>query len=398
MTRAPFQHLLHPLRTFLALEAAGGILLMVTTVVALVLANSAAGDDWIALLETRFRLGVAPLALQKPLLLWINDGLMALFFVVVGLELKREMVSGHLSSWQRASLPAVAAAGGMVAPALIYVLFNHGDAIALRGWAIPTATDIAFALGVLSLLGRRVPPALKAFVLSIAIFDDLGAIVIIALFYTAKLSMLSLGIAAVLLALLIAMNRLGVTRLLPYLLVGACLWLAVLKSGVHATLAGVMLAMCIPLRTRDATTVQPGSPLLRLEHALHPWVTFGVLPVFALANAAVPIAGVSLADLGSPVLLGISLGLFVGKPVGILLFCWVSARLGLTMLPERATWAQIGGVAMLCGIGFTMSLFIDSLAFAGIDVHFGDLARVGILLGTLVSGVVGYLALRLPSR
>jgi len=385
------------------MEAAGGLVLMAATVIAMLVANSELGDAWNAVLSTTLRAGVEPFALQKPLLLWINDGLMALFFVVVGLELKREMVAGELSSWQRASLPAVAALGGMAAPAVMYTLFNHGDSFAMRGWAIPTATDIAFALGVLSLLGKRIPPALKAFLLSIAIFDDLGAIVIIAAFYTDHLSLTALGIAAALLVSLILLNRTGVTLLTPYIVLGLALWIAVLKSGVHATLAGVMVAMCIPLRVEGAQPDAP-SPLLRLEGALHPWVAFGILPLFALANAGVAISSVgSLADLAHPVLLGIVFGLFVGKPVGILLFCWIAVKARFAALPERVDWRQLFGVALLCGIGFTMSLFIASLAFGGghggghSDAH-GGMERVGILLGTLVSGIAGYIALRLTPR
>ncbi len=398
MKRGAFHSLVLPLRDFLRLEAAGGLLLMAATLVALAIANSGAGAAWSALLDTPLRAGIAPLVLQKPLLLWINDGLMALFFLVVGLELKREMISGHLSSWQRASLPAIAALGGMVAPALIYTAFNHGDAGALRGWAIPTATDIAFALGVLSLLGPRVPPALKAFLLSIAIFDDLGAILIIAVFYGTDISTLALGIAALLLGILVTLNRVGVMRLAPYLLLGAALWLAVLKSGVHATLAGVVLAMCIPLRAgaREAGAADGAdAPLLRLERTLHPWVAFGVLPVFALANAAVPIGAVSLTDLTHPVLLGVTAGLLVGKPVGILLVCLLAVRARIAALPEGVNWMQLGGAAVMCGIGFTMSLFIASLAFDAAGVSHDGLERVGILLGTLLSGVAGYVALRL---
>ncbi|MFO7324843.1 MAG: Na+/H+ antiporter NhaA [Pseudomonadota bacterium] len=399
MPASTLNALRRPLEQFLKHEAAGGMILMMATVAAMLLANSPLGDDWTAVLDHRLRLGVAALSLQKPMLLWINDGLMALFFLVVGLELKREMVVGHLASLRTASLPAITALGGMIVPALVYTTFNHDSAVAMRGWAIPTATDIAFALGVLSLLGRRVSPGLKAFLLSIAIFDDLGAIVIIAIFYTDHLSLPVLGMAVVLLAALVALNRAGVRSLVPYLVIGAALWLAVLKSGVHATLAGVMVAMCIPLKGADGQSEGARSPLGRLEHALHPWVAYGVLPVFALANAGVPLDGVVWKDLLHDVPMGISLGLLVGKPVGILLFTWLAVRSRLCELPSGVGWGQVGGMSVLCGIGFTMSLFIAGLAFInGTPVHAG-LERVGILLGTLASGILGYLWLRvLPAR
>jgi NhaA family Na+:H+ antiporter len=322
-------------------------------------------------------------------LLWINDGLMAIFFLLVGMELKREMVEGHLSSWRRASFPAIAAFGGMAAPALIYSAFNWGDAIAMRGWAIPTATDIAFALGVLSLLGSRCPGALKAFVLSVAIFDDLGAILVIALFYTERLSLVSLAVASVLILALALLNRFGVRSAAAYFVVGVPLWVAVLESGVHATLAGVVVAMFIPLKG-----AQELSTLRRLEHALHPWVAFGVLPVFAFANAGVPLAGLSVADALHAVPLGIVLGLFLGKQVGILAACWLGIRLGIAAAPEGVGWRLLHGATVLCGIGFTMSLFIASLAFAQADVSYDGLERLGILVASLAAGVAGYLYLR----
>ncbi|MGE3191035.1 MAG: Na+/H+ antiporter NhaA, partial [Vicinamibacterales bacterium] len=349
------------------------------------------------LLDLPFEIRLGGAGIAKPLLLWINDGLMAVFFFLVGMELKREVVEGHLSSLRRASLPAFAAIGGMAAPAALYAALNWGDPGAMRGWAIPTATDIAFALGVLSLLGPRVPTALKAFLLSVAIFDDLGAIVVIALFYTASLSTLSLVLAAAFTLGLAVLNRLGVTRPAAYILLGIPLWVAVLKSGVHATLAGVVLAMFIPLRQAEGES----EPLLRrLEHALHPWVAFGVLPVFAFANAGVPLAGLSLADTLQPVPLGIVLGLFFGKQAGILLLCWLGVRFRLADLPEGVGWRQLHGAALLCGIGFTMSLFIASLAFGPGDSPYQGLERLGILLGTATCGISGYLLLRtaLPDR
>lgn len=397
MKRSLMDVLLRPLQAFARLEASTGLMLMAAIIAAMLIANSSLGAGWTAILDHPLRVGAGALSLDKPVLLWINDALMVLFFVVVGLELKREMVIGHLSTLRTASLPAIAALGGMVAPALIYTALNHDSALAMRGWAIPTATDIAFALGVLSLLGRRVPPGLKAFLLSIAIFDDLGAIVIIALFYTDHLSLWLLATAALLLLALVGLNRAGVRHLAPYLLLGAALWLAVLKSGVHATLAGVMVAMCIPLRGGPRHEARP--PLEVLQHALHPWVTFGVLPVFALANAGVALDGVVWADLLHAVPLGISLGLLLGKPVGIVGFTWLAVRARLCVVPAGVGWNQVTGMSMLCGIGFTMSLFVASLAFQGASPVHAGLERVGILLGTLASGILGYAWLRaLPVR
>lgn len=380
------------LENFISLEAWAGIILMAVTVVTLVIANSSLAPHYTSLLNIPFSITIGSVGLAKPLLLWIDDGLMALFFFVVGLELKREILEGHLSSVARASMPAIAALGGMVGPAAIYVLLNRSDATALRGWAIPDATDIAFALGVLALLGNRVPPALKAFLLSIAIFDDLGAIVIIALFYTSRLSMFALLVAAALLIVLLAMNRLGVRRPAAYFLVGIALWVAVLKSGIHATLAGVTLAMFIPL---DAGPDGEEPPLKTLEHALHPWVAFGVLPIFAFANAGVPLTDLKLGDALHPVPLGIMLGLFLGKQIGIFAACWLAVRLGIASRPAGVSWLQLYGVAILCGIGFTMSLFIAALAFEGEVTNFQGLERLGILLGSVASGVIGYIVLRI---
>lgn len=385
------------LQDFLRLETAGGMVLMAASVLAMIVANGPLTTAYLAMLDLPFQITLGGVGLAKPLILWINDGLMAVFFLLVGLELKRELVVGHLSSLRKASLPAIAALGGMLVPALLYTAFNRGDAEAMRGWAIPTATDIAFALGVLSLLGNRVPAALKAFLLSIAIFDDLGAIVIIALFYTAELSLLSLGIAGVCIAGLWLMNRAGVVRPAAYILLGIPLWVAVLKSGVHATLAGVVLAMFIPLRPVSGKTEEE-SPAAHLEHSLHPWVAFGVLPVFAFANAGVPLAGLAPSDITHPVPLGIMAGLFLGKQVGVFSFSWLGVKLGLASRPEGVAWSTLYGAALLCGIGFTMSLFIASLGFEGVRQPWLGLERLGILLGTLVSGVVGYLVLRSTLR
>jgi NhaA family Na+:H+ antiporter len=393
---SPLDKFLKPLRDFLQLEAAGGLVLMVAAASAVVIGNSPLAGHYAVLLDLSLEVRIGAFGIAKPLLLWINDGLMAVFFFLVGMELKREVVEGHLSSLRRASLPAFAALGGMIGPAAFYVALNWDDAAALRGWAIPTSTDIAFALGVLSLLGRRVPMALKAFLLSVAIFDDIGAIVVIAVFYTASLSAVSLVMAALLVLGLAFLNRCGVTGPGAYVLIGIALWVAVLKSGVHATLAGVALAMFIPLRVPQGTVASPSpEPLLHhLEHALHPWVAFGVLPVFAFANAGVSIVGLSIRDTLHPVPLGIVGGLFLGKQIGILATCWLATRLRLASLPDAIGWWQLYGAALLCGIGFTMSLFIASLAFEQSDSAHLGLERLGILIGTVVSGLFGYFVLR----
>ncbi len=374
-------------------EATGGVLLMAAAAAALLLDNSPLNWLYDAFLSTPVVVQIGALAIDKPLLLWINDGLMAVFFFLVGLEIKRELLQGQLSSWNQASLPLFAALGGMIAPALIYVAFNLGDPTALNGWAIPAATDIAFALGVLALLGSRVPVALKIFLLALAIIDDLGAIVIIALFYTADLSIVSLVIAAICLAILLALNLSGVRRIAPYILVGLVMWVCVLKSGVHATLAGVIVALTIPLRVPDS---DKQAPLLRLEHGLHPWVAFFVMPVFAFANAGVSLSDLSFSDLFAPIPLGIALGLFFGKQLGVFGFAWLAARAGICRLPEGTTWLQIYGIALLAGIGFTMSLFIGTLAFA--DPAHAAAVRLGVLSGSTLSALAGYMVLRLAAR
>ncbi len=369
---------------------------MAAAALAMIVANSPLSTYYELLLELPVEIRVGTFEIDKPLLLWINDGLMAVFFFLIGLELKREVLQGHLSSLRAASLPAFAAVGGMAAPAAIYAAFNWGDPIAMAGWAIPAATDIAFALGVLALLGDRVPPALKAFLLSLAIFDDIGAIVVIALFYTADLSFLALVVAAILLAGLTWLNRSGVRSPGPYFILGIPLWIAVLKSGVHATLAGVALAMFIPLLVRDnAETSDPvAPPLHRLEHSLHPWVAFGVLPIFAFANAGVPIFELSISDLLHPVPLGIIGGLVIGKVVGILAMSGLAVALAGASLPQGSRWSHMVGTSLLAGIGFTMSLFIASLAFEhGAEAYLG-LERIGILTASLIAGVSGYLVLR----
>ena len=377
---------------FLKLESAGGLLLVAAAALALICSNSPLRHAYDDLLKIPVEMRFGSFALAKPLLLWINDGLMAIFFLLVGLEVKREVIEGELSTPAQIVLPVAAGLGGMVVPAVIYFIFNRGNAAALNGWAIPTATDIAFALGVLSLLGKRVPVSLKIFLTAVAIADDLGAIVIIALFYTAELSIAMLFLAAVAIAVLIALNLQKVTRIAPYVMVGVILWVFVLKSGVHATLAGVAIAFAVPLKTTDA---QGTAPLHQLEHSLHPWVAFGVLPVFAFANAGVSFAGVTLTALAEPLPLGIAMGLFAGKLLGVFGASAMLIRLGLAKLPEGAGWLQLIGVAALCGVGFTMSLFIGSLAFDG-PGYFTPL-RLGVIAGSTLSGVTGYLLLRFAS-
>ena len=374
---------------FMKHDAASGVILLAAALLALVLQNSALSWLYDGLLDTKVTIGVGALMLDKPLLLWINDGMMAVFFLLVGLEIKRELIIGELSTMKQATLPLIAAVGGMLVPAIIYSVINWTDDIALHGWAIPAATDIAFAVGVLALLGPRVPTALKIFLLALAIIDDLGAIIIIAVFYTVNLSVEALALAAAGIAVLAILNFRGVTRTAPYLLVGAFIWFCVLKSGVHATLAGVATALAIPL------TVGPGQTqgtLQRLEESLHPWVTFGVLPIFAFANAGVSLAGMTLAKVFSAIPMGITLGLFLGKPIGIFGFSLAAIRLKLADKPEGATWPQIFGVSILGGIGFTMSLFIGMLAF--VDADRSAEIRIGVLLGSILSACVGYMVLR----
>jgi len=368
------------------LEAASGLLLIAAAALALIINNSPLSHLYAGLLDVPVVAQVGALQIAKPLLLWINDGLMALFFLLIGLEVKRELLEGHLSKPSQVVLPGAAAIGGMVVPALIYWFLNRDNPAALGGWAIPMATDIAFALGVLALLGKRVPVSLKLFLMTLAIIDDLGAIIVIAIFYSHELSTLSLALAGACLVALIAMNRLGVVKLGPYMVIGLILWVCVLKSGVHATLAGVTLAFCIPLRTHNAEA----SPLLSLEHALHPWVAFGILPLFAFANAGVSLAGVNLESFTHHVPMGIAAGLLIGKTVGVFGLTWLAVRTGLAALPHGANWGQLLGVAILCGIGFTMSLFVGSLAFIPGSSDYAGMDRMGILTGSILAAVIGY--------
>jgi NhaA family Na+:H+ antiporter len=377
------------LRALLTSEAGGGIVLMVAAAIALVIANSPLAPAYFGVLKT-YVLGLS-------ILHWINDLLMAVFFLLVGLEIKREFLDGQLSTWPRRILPGLAAAGGMIAPALIFVAFNLATPATLRGWAIPTATDIAFALGVLALIGSRVPVSLKIFLTALAIIDDLGAVAIIAAFYTADLSLAWLGGAIVLIGILVAINRAGIEKLTPYLVIGAVLWFFVLKSGVHATLAGVALAMTIPLRRSPGAPDDRHSPLHILEHALHPYVAYLIVPIFGFANAGVSLSGISLAALVQPVPLGIAAGLFFGKQIGVFAVTWAAVKLKLADCPEHASWPQVYGVSLLCGIGFTMSLFIGLLAFPTSET-LQDQVKIGVLMGSVASALVGTLILMVARR
>ena len=383
------QALVSATQNFLKKETAPGILLFSAAVLALIIENSALNWLYDSLLGTPVEVKVGALEIAKPLLLWINDGLMALFFFLVGLEIKREVLEGELSSFDKAILPVVAAIGGMALPAVMYAMVTWNDPVALTGWAIPAATDIAFALGILAVLGSRVPVSLKVFLLSVAVIDDLGAIIIIALFYTENLAVTSLILGGIGLAALIALNRSGVRSLTPYLLIGLAIWVCFLKSGVHATLAGVLIALTIPMGKEHA---DDHSPLHELEHELHPWIAFMVLPVFAFANAGVPLTGLSLEAVMAPIPLGIILGLVIGKQLGVFAATWAAVKLGIAKLPDGVGWREIYGIACLTGIGFTMSLFIGTLAFDTPDQL--NQVRLGVLIGSLISGVIGFLVLR----
>ncbi len=433
---APIYRIISLSQDFARLESSGGVVMMACAAVALIWANSPWAETYFSLWQVKLTLGVGEWALSKPLLKWINDGLMALFFFIVGLEIKRELLAGELASPRRAALPIAAALGGMLAPALIYTAFNAGGAGA-AGWGIPMATDIAFSLGVLALLGRRAPLGVKVFLTALAIVDDIGAVLVIALFYTAQVSWTSLVVAALILLILLALNRLGVKGTLPYAVLGIGLWLAFLYSGVHATVAGVLLAMTIPAHSAivdrqafmqairralelyeqaccdgegngfatsnrqaaaqalEAASAYAESPLQRLEHALHPWVTYLILPLFALANAGVNLGGEIGPALLSPVGMGIIAGLVIGKTIGISFFSWLAVRLRLAQIPEGVHWRHLLGTAMLAGIGFTMSLFIANLAFGNSEAL--TAAKIGIIAASLLAGVLGWLVLRTGS-
>ena len=384
----PVKEVIAPaMRDFLQQESAGGITLIVAAALALVIANSPFAASYFGLLDVPVVAGIGSGVIDKPLLLWINDGLMAVFFFLVGLEVKREALVGQLNSWNKASLPLMAAIGGMALPAAIYIGINMGTPENLGGWAIPAATDIAFALGILTLLGPRVPVALKALLLAIAVIDDIGAITIIALFYTAETNVNMLIGAAVTLAVLAMFGRGRVASSVPYVLLGVVLWVFVLKSGVHATLAGVAAAMCVPIAGRGGE-----APLEKMEHALHPYVAFLVIPIFGFANAGVSLSGVGLDTLFSPLPLGIAAGLVIGKQLGIVGFAWAAVKAGFATLPEGVSWRQIHALSLLAAIGFTMSLFIGNLAFA--DPAQVDAVKIGVLSGSLMAAVAGYLMLR----
>ena len=379
-------------REFLRLEAASGIVLMFAVAAALLFANSPLDHYYIEYLKIPGSVQVGKLEITKPLLLWVNDLWMAIFFFLIGLEIKRELLEGELSARADLLLPTAAAVGGMVVPALIYVLLNWNDPVNLNGWAIPAATDIAFALGILVLLGSRAPVSLKVLLTAIAIIDDLGAIVLIAIFFTADLSLVSLALAGVAILGLVLLNMFRVTHIAAYLILGGILWICVLKSGVHATLAGVITAFAIPLTVDNANG---HSPLKHLEHMLHPWVAFLILPMFAFVNAGISFEGISLASFLEPVTLGIALGLIVGKQLGVFLPLWLCIKYGIAPMPNNTNWTQLYAVSILCGVGFTMSLFIGGLAFELSE--FKAPVRLGVLTGSFVSAVFGYAVLRFCS-
>lgn len=380
---------------FLSLESASGIVLMGAAVLAMVLANSPLSHYYALIIDTPVEVRVGALQIAKPLLLWVNDGLMAVFFFLIGLELKREIIEGELSDLKKVFLPGLGAFGGMVVPAIIYLAFNYQDPVAIKGWAIPAATDIAFALGILSLLGSRVPSSLKIFVTSMAIFDDIGAILIIALFYTSDLSVGAFVVVGACILTLWYLNHRGLTERSVYILVGLIMWVAMLKSGIHATLAGIVLALFIPISSKGNPDA---SPLKEFEHDLHTAVAFIILPVFAFANSGINLTGVGYEQMTHGVTMGIALGLLLGKQVGIFTCCWIGIKLKIAKLPKGMSWLSLYGTAILCGIGFTMSLFIGSLAFeqTGVNLLFDE--RVGIMFGSLVSGILGYVLLRYSLR
>lgn len=372
---------------FIRMESFAGFLLILASVFALAIANSSLYDNYQQFLNFKLPIGIERFQLSKPFILWVNDGLMAIFFLLIGLELKREILEGQLSSVSQVVLPGLAALGGVIFPAVIYVALNHQNPVSLAGWAIPMATDIAFALGVLTLLGKRVPSSLKLFVLALAIFDDLAAILVIALFYTKTLSMWAILSAFATLIVLIVMNKLKVTRLAVYLFLGILLWFFVLKSGIHATIAGVLLAMVIPLQNQKQVD---HSPLKYLENKLHIAVTYFILPVFAFANSGINFHGITFLQLLNPISLGVALGLFFGKQFGVFVFSYLAIKCRLAKMPTDANWLQLYGASVLCGIGFTMSLFICSLAFEQAPIEYNVDGRIGVMLGTLFSAFVAY--------
>lgn len=386
------------LREFFKLEASGALLLLTGTILGLVFANTGLSTFYDYFLDVPVAVQIGNLEIAKPLLLWINDGLMAIFFFLIGLELKREFLEGELSNPSQIVMPLLGAVGGMVVPALIFVYFNINDSIGIKGWAIPAATDIAFALGVITVFGTRAPISLKIFLTSLAIFDDIGAIIIIALFYSANISFLSLVLAAILIIALFLLSKRGIKSLTPYIVIGVILWVAVLKSGVHATLAGVVLAFFIPMYDHSNEKDEAHSPLVKLEHDLHPTVAYFILPVFAFANAGVSFSGVTLSSLIDPIPIGIAAGLIFGKQIGIFGFSYIGNKLGVAKMPEGADWLSIYGVSALCGIGFTMSLFISSLAYENEGTEYIEESRIGILLGSIIAAAIGYFILSIALK
>ena len=380
-------------RWFFKLEAASGLLLLVSAICALIISNSSFSSVYFEILESYFFIGVNNIGIKLSLLHWINDALMAIFFFFVTLEIKRECIDGELSNRKQALLPIIAAVGGMVVPALIYIYINYHNNDTLNGWAIPTATDIAFSLGVLSLLGSRVPISLKVFLTALAIIDDLGAIIIIAFFYTGDLSIKYLSLLLITFICLIFLNKLNVKRFLPYLFFGLILWFFTHESGIHATISGVLLATVIPHRDKE----KDFSLLTKIEHNISPYVAFGIMPLFALANAGVSLEGISLSSLMSPVPLGILLGLFFGKQIGVLLFSFVSIKLKIAQMPNNSNWLNLYGVGILTGIGFTMSLFIGNIAFVE-NIQYIDGVKIGVLAGSLLSTLCGYFLLLITSK
>lgn len=388
MTKADF-------RSMIQHDTLGGLMLIAAAVLAMIVANTALNELYQGFLNVPVAVKIGAFEIAKPLLLWINDGLMAIFFFLVGLEVKREIIEGHLSSMEQIALPAVGAIAGIAIPALFYAWFNAGDPEAIKGWAVPSATDIAFALGIFGLFARQLPLSLKMFLLSVAIFDDIGAIVIIALFYSQDLSTTSLIVAVVGLIVLFALNRYRVRYQAAYILVGVVVWAAVLKSGVHATLAGFALALFIPLKVKN----EDGNPmLLNLEHSVQPWVAFAILPLFAFANAGVTLSGITMDDFLDPVTFGVIVGLFVGKQLGIFSACWLAIKLGFAKLPEGANWTQLYAVSVLCGIGFTMSLFIGSLAFEGADITYFNQVKLGVLVSSVLAAIYGAWLIKFSQR
>jgi NhaA family Na+:H+ antiporter len=379
------------IKKFFQLESSAGILLFISAVLALIIANSPLSTYYDLLLDTPVAIQIGALNVAKPLLLWINDGLMAVFFFLVGLELKRELIEGELSDKKNIVLPGVGALGGMLVPALVYFWFNKDDPQALQGWAIPAATDIAFALGVLKLLGPRVPTSLKIFLTSLAIFDDIGAILVIAFFYTSQISTTALIIVGCCIPVLWFINKRGIEATSTYILIGVIMWVAMLKSGVHATLTGVVLAMFIPIKSKKNPDY---SPLKDLEHNLHSAVAYIILPIFAFANSGINLTGVGVEQMLHPVPLGIALGLIVGKQVGIFGLCWLTIKMGWASLPEKSNWISLYGISALCGIGFTMSLFIGSLAFEETQFNIIFDERLGIIIGSMISALIGFFVLK----